>query len=101
MLAPTLQPSTPAQIMLQMFGRGPMKSFYPLFEPAVVSINVLDKVNASNDSNADREIDGAMGYSKAVSHRSVDGSAIAAENSIFRQNSLQRVRLSSYQLQSA
>ena len=38
---------------------------------------------ASNDPNASREIDGAMGNSEVMSHRSVDGSAIATENGLF------------------
>jgi hypothetical protein len=67
-----------------------MKSFHPLFKSAVVGINILDMVNASNDSNASREIDGAIDNSEALSHRPVDGSTITTENGILRQNSPQR-----------
>ena len=42
-----------------------MKSFHPLLESAVVGINVLDMVNTINDSNASREIDGAVNNAEA------------------------------------
>src|SRR5690606_9605137 len=91
-------PSTPAQVIFQVFGCDPMKSFHPLFKSAVVGINILDMVNTSNDSNSSREIDGAMGNSEAMSHRPVDGSAITTENGIFCQDSPQR-RLSCLPIQ--
>jgi hypothetical protein len=59
-------------------------------------------VNTINDSNASREIDGAVNNAEAMSHRSVDGSTITTENGIFRQNRLQKgIRLPSYQSQPA
>jgi hypothetical protein len=85
-LAPTIEPSMPTQIIFQILGRDPMKSFHPLFEPAVVGINVLDMVNTINDSNASREIDGAVNNAEAMRHRSVDGSTITTKNGIFRQS---------------
>jgi hypothetical protein len=48
-------------------------------------------VNASNNLNASREIDGAMGHSEAMSYRSVDSSAINTENGLLRYSFSQKV----------
>jgi len=47
-----------------------MKSFRPLFEPAVVSVNVLNMMDTSDDSNPGGKIDGVMGDSKTAGHGS-------------------------------
>ena len=64
-----------------------MESFHPLFEPAVVSVNVLNMIGTSDDSNPGSKIDGAMGDSKTAGHGSINSRTIAAENDIFFQNS--------------
>lgn len=76
------------QIIFQILGCDPMKSFHPLLESTIVGINVLDMVNTINDSNASREIGRTMSNSEAMSHRSIDGSTITTKNGMFRQNRL-------------
>jgi len=64
-----------------------MESFHPLFETAVVSVNVLSMIDTSDDSNPGSKIDGTIGDSKTASHGSMNSRTITAENDIFFQNS--------------
>ena len=62
MLSECLDHATPAQIVVQVFGRHPVESSHPLFQPRMVSVRVLDMVDPGQDSDPVSEVHRPMGH---------------------------------------
>ena len=85
MLSKCLDHATPAQVVVQVFGGHPVKSLHPLFQPRMVSVRVLDVVDAGQDSDPLVQVHRPMGRHAHFPSRQGDGafsSPIRAKNRI-------------------
>ena len=62
MLSECLDHATPAQIVVQVFGRHPVESSHPLFQPRMVSVRVLNVVNPGQDPDPLAQVHHPMGH---------------------------------------
>ena len=85
MLSKCLDHATPAQVVVQVFGGHPVKSLHPLFQPRMVSVRVLDVVDAGQDSDPLVQVHRPMGRHAHFPSRQGDGalsSSVGTEDRI-------------------
>lgn len=67
-----------------------METAYPVLEAAVVGINVLDVINASNHAAAGRNIDWAMGDANLLGRSGKHATSVGAQNRICGKQGFER-----------
>ena len=91
MLSECLDHATPAQIVVQVFGRHPVESSHPLFQPRMVGIRVLDMVDTAQNSDPLAQVHRPMGHAPLPSRHSdrAFSSSIRAQDRIPGQKGFQ------------
>ena len=82
-----VQAAEPAQVVVQVMGGHAVKAMEPLFEAAVIRIDVLN-VDGALDMNACAEVDGVVGNAGVLREVSVGRIAVADEQCVPGQNRL-------------
>src|SRR4030066_2507292 len=81
--------SEPAEIAVEVACGHALEAAYPILEPGVVSIDVLNVIDTGDDPDAGRQIDRAMRSADLFGGRRQGAAAVRAQNRVLRQNRLE------------